>query len=225
MHMYTHIYISYDTCAYTYACLHIYTQRKHHYHWCFHALSIAESCDKVIVWKQEQSLDTFLEWAKCTFRINIIQNIITNTSMHHNNFTFLSPSCSLETYIHMLCGCISGIIFMNIGKFGKKIIEYIVRVKAFHWWNITSDWRLSCLLERLFRWRSNKTSKLRATALCEVTGGFLSQRVSNADNVSIQWRLCHEGRTRFCFSCITLCDGFRRVIFLCPLGLLHLYFR
>ena len=64
MHTYTHIYTSYGT--------------RFHIH--MHALSIAESCNKAIVWKQEQSLDAFLEWANCTFRINIINNIIPDTS-------------------------------------------------------------------------------------------------------------------------------------------------
>ena len=52
--------------------------------------------------------------------------------------------------------------------------------------------RLDCLLNRLFRRISKKTSKLRVTGLCEgnppVTGGFPSQRASNAENVSIWWR-------------------------------------
>ena len=49
----------------------------------------------------------------------------------------------------------------------------------------------------MFRRRSKKTSKLRVTDLSErnppVTGGFPSQRASNAENVSI-WR-CHHGMT------------------------------
>ena len=49
-----------------------------------------------------------------------------------------------------------------------------------------------CLLNRLFRCRSNKTSKLRVTGLCEgnspLTGEFPTQRTSNAENVSIWWR-------------------------------------
>ena len=49
-----------------------------------------------------------------------------------------------------------------------------------------------CLLNRLFRRRSKKTSKLRATGLCEenspVTGEFPAQMASNAENVSIWWR-------------------------------------
>ena len=49
-----------------------------------------------------------------------------------------------------------------------------------------------CLLNRLFRRRSKKTSKLRVTGLCEgnspVTGEFPVQRTSNVENVSIWWR-------------------------------------
>ena len=49
-----------------------------------------------------------------------------------------------------------------------------------------------CLLNRLFRHRSKKTSKFRVTGLCEgnspVTGEFPSQRPVNAVNVSIWWR-------------------------------------
>ena len=52
--------------------------------------------------------------------------------------------------------------------------------------------RLECLFNCLFRRRLKETSKLRVTGLCEgnppVTGGFLSQRVGNAKNVSIWWR-------------------------------------
>ena len=43
-----------------------------------------------------------------------------------------------------------------------------------------------CLLNRLFRRRSKKTSKLRVTGLCAgnspVTGEFPAQMVSNAEN-------------------------------------------
>ena len=49
-----------------------------------------------------------------------------------------------------------------------------------------------CLLNRLFRHRSKKASKLRVTGLCEenspVTGKFPAQRASNAENASIWWR-------------------------------------
>ena len=49
-----------------------------------------------------------------------------------------------------------------------------------------------CLLSRLFRRRSKKTSKLRVTGLCvgnlPGTGEFPAQMVSNAEYVSIWWR-------------------------------------
>ena len=49
-----------------------------------------------------------------------------------------------------------------------------------------------CLLNRLFRRRSKKTSKLRVTGLCARnspgTGEFPAQMASNRENVSIWWR-------------------------------------
>ena len=49
-----------------------------------------------------------------------------------------------------------------------------------------------CLLNRLFRRRSKKTSKLRVTGLCvgnsPGTGEFPAQMACNAENVSIWWR-------------------------------------
>ena len=53
-----------------------------------------------------------------------------------------------------------------------------------------------CLLDRLFRRKSKKTSKLRLTGLCEgnspVAGELPAQRASNAENVSIWWWLIME---------------------------------
>ena len=50
----------------------------------------------------------------------------------------------------------------------------------------------NCLLNRLFRHRSKKPSKLRVTGLCAGnspgTGEFPAQMASNAENVSIWWR-------------------------------------
>ena len=52
-----------------------------------------------------------------------------------------------------------------------------------------------CLLNRLFRRRSKKTSKLSVTGLwagnSPVTGEFHTQRSSSAENVSLWWR--HHG--------------------------------
>ena len=57
---------------------------------------------------------------------------------------------------------------------------------------VSNHRRFDCLLNRLFRRRSKKTSKLRVTGLCEgnspVTGEFPAQRASDAENVFIWWR-------------------------------------
>ena len=65
--------------------------------------------------------------------------------------------------------------------------------------DVSNHQRFDCLLNRLFRRRSKKTSKLRVTGLCEgnspVTGEFPAPRASNAENVSIWWRhhdICHN---------------------------------
>ena len=57
---------------------------------------------------------------------------------------------------------------------------------------VSNHRRLDGLLNRLPWWRSNKIPKLHVTGLCEgnlsVTEEFPSQRVSDAENVSIWWR-------------------------------------
>ena len=57
---------------------------------------------------------------------------------------------------------------------------------------VSNDQPHACLLKRLFKRRSKKTSKLRVTGLCagnsRVAGEFSAQRAGNAENVSIRWR-------------------------------------
>ena len=72
---------------------------------------------------------------------------------------------------------------------------------------VRNDQRLRCLLNRLFRHRSKKTSTLRVTGLCEgnpsVTGGPPLQRAGNVENICIWWRH-HNNKTNhnnnLCFS-------------------------
>ena len=58
--------------------------------------------------------------------------------------------------------------------------------------SVSNHQPLDCLLNRLFRGRSKKISKLRVTGLCAGsspgTGEFPAQMASNAENVSIWWR-------------------------------------
>ena len=57
---------------------------------------------------------------------------------------------------------------------------------------VSNHRRLDCLLKCLFMRRSQNSSKLCDTGLCDgnppVTGGFPSQRASNAETVSLWWR-------------------------------------
>ena len=58
--------------------------------------------------------------------------------------------------------------------------------------NVSNHQPRDCLLNRLFRRRSKKTSKLRVTGLCAGnspgTGEFPAQMASYAENYSIWWR-------------------------------------
>ena len=91
----------------------------------------------------------------------------------------------------------------------KQLPEWrLIMMSLPRWWLIISrvqlQWRHNgldgvsnhqprhCLLSRLFRRRSKKTSKLRVSGLCAwnspETGEFPAQRTSYAENVSIWWR-------------------------------------
>ena len=85
-------------------------------------------------------------------------------------------------------------------KTAKGFLICFVSLKtpnSIHWrhngpYSVSNHQPHDCLLNRLFRRRSKKTSKLRVTGLCvgnsPVTGEFPTQRASNTENVSIWWR-------------------------------------
>ena len=75
-------------------------------------------------------------------------------------------------------------------------VPYSVNANALQWrYSASNHQPRDCLLNRLFRHKPEKTSRLRVTGLCEgnspVTSEFPAQRASNAENVSIWWR--HHG--------------------------------
>ena len=85
-------------------------------------------------------------------------------------------------------------------KFNNGVAQYFTH--SLQWRHNEHDSVLNhqshdCLLNRLFRRRSKKTSKLRVTGLCvgnsPETGESPAQMASNAENVSIWWRH-HGGR-------------------------------
>ena len=117
------------------------------------------------------------------YRIMIIKNGLLNTL----------TGVQRSNYTHRLCLVFCcGLVMVN---FSMCFIFY-----HRHWCIYTLEWRhygldgLSnyqphhCLLNRLFKRRSNKISKHRVTGLCvgnsPVTGEFPAQMASNAENVS-----------------------------------------
>ena len=82
------------------------------------------------------------------------------------------------------------------------------------WWRhngrdgVSNHQPLDCLLNHLFRRRSEKTSKLHVTGLCAgnspATGEFPAQMASNAENVSIWWR--HNDMRKSLASALSDCD-------------------
>ena len=99
-------------------------------------------------------------------------------------------------------------VFNGYYLYAIQLLHSICSVKSLHWRHngrdsVSNHQPHDCLLNRLFRRRSKKTSKLRVTGLCvgnlPGTGEFPAQMASNAENVSIWWR--HHVLYRLLFPC------------------------
>ena len=73
-----------------------------------------------------------------------------------------------------------------------KILNFLLQWRHNGRDSVSNHQPRECLVNRLIRCRSKKTSKLRVTGLCAgnslETGEFPAQRASNAENVFIWWR-------------------------------------
>ena len=105
----------------------------------------------------------------------------------HGSFTMSSNSQEL------LIGSIWIISHRIFTPFGCSLISY----STLQWRHnecagVSNHQPHDCSLNRVFRHRSKKTSKLRVTGLCKgnspVTSEFHAQMTSNAENFSIWWR-------------------------------------
>ena len=121
--------------------------------------------------------------------------IITQITWLHFKIKWLDKSVwlNLETLVSDTIFCYFQIF---ISTWSTCFIHYLQR--PLQWRHNECDGVSNhryCLFNRLFRRRSKKASKLWVTGLFEgnppVTGGFPSERASNAENVSIWWR--HHG--------------------------------
>ena len=120
-----------------------------------------------------------------------------------SSFEHLSSKCLRMEFLGILTTKYLMRLFASQEDFSSC---YMLQAKStYNYWKTFSlQWRhndhdgvsnhqlYDCLHNRSFRCRSKKTSKLRVTGLCvgnsPVTGEFLTQRASNAENVSIWWR-------------------------------------
>ena len=132
----------------------------------------------------------------------------------HPNWTLRDPSRNDKRYNHRLL-CYNGNISIRMWSTfavhidSQELFHVCIYRLAYHrrlfnflhkllQWRqneidcISNHQRLDCLLNRFSRHRSNKTSKLRVSGLFDrnppLTGGFPTQKTSNAKNVSIWWR-------------------------------------
>ena len=135
-----------------------------------------------------------------------------------NYFSFIWTAPSLRVSEHCYCYAEWG----HTGQF-SGLVDKVCGILHLYWtiqdyqqlWEVTSKLAHDitvhgsvpnhqphdCLLSRLFRRRSKKTSKLRVTGLCAVnslvTGEFPGQMASNVENVSIWLR--NRGWFALCF--------------------------
>ena len=103
------------------------------------------------------------------------------------------------------------LLLMNKGEKGVFCDDsYCVQGVTLQWRqnghdSVSNHQPRDCLLNRLFRRRLKKTSKLRVTGLCvgnsPGTGEFPAQMASNAENVSIWWRHHDEEFPGTCIHC------------------------
>ena len=84
----------------------------------------------------------------------------------------------------------TGLAILTWGSDSSKISHYNDVIMGVS--RVSNHQPHGCVLNRLFRRRSKKTSKLRVAGLCvgnwPGTGEFPAQMASNAENVSIWWR-------------------------------------
>ena len=162
-----------------------------------------------MVWFTE--LKSYLESFISNY-LNVYVSIQSDPFKNHysfNIFNWWRPSQSAQPWLQLNVinveenGCMKYClqIFCSKGIETRAEIECLIRLfasfGALRWRHngpdsVSNHQPHDCLLNRLFRRRSKKTSKLRVTGLCvgnsPGTGEFPAQMASNAENVSIWWR-------------------------------------
>ena len=113
-------------------------------------------------------------------------------SSHHIIVSMVQLTWTINQ--HRLC-CPSGSLNNSVRqslRHGTSITRHTLQWRHNGLDSVSNHQSHDCLLNRLFRRRPKKPSKLRVTGLCAGnspgTGEFPAQMASNAENVSIWWR-------------------------------------
>ena len=103
-------------------------------------------------------------------------------------------------FIHPGNAYITSVSSYQVSHVSSTVKPLMAQIKCSSQWRhngrdaVSNHLPHDCLLNRLFRRKSKKTSKLHLTGLCEgntsVTGEFPGQKASSAENFSIWW--CHH---------------------------------
>ena len=142
-------------------------------------------CGQTKKWTQITSQIINIDMHKfiISFTIRVMQYKLWYIYKHWNDVL------KTHIYIHL---CTNTLKFHNNMSSKEKIL-FLLQWRHNEHDGISNHQPHDCLLKRLFRHRSRKTSKLRATGLCvrnsQGTGEFPAQKASNVENVSIWW--CH----------------------------------
>ena len=142
----------------------------------------------------------------CAWANNHVAGDLRRHRVHYDATVMITVYCTTDYLFKILCSISGGGVGVGADEF---LVHYFVWVILY-----AVDWPLAscmallwrhkgrdavsnhqphdCLLNRLIRSRSKKTSKLRVTGLrvgnSPVTGEFPAQMASNAESVSIWWR-------------------------------------
>ena len=143
--------------------------------WCFlwsaPEQKAKQTIETPVIWDAIALVMTSLQWAGEIGACSLVRH----TTVSRIGFAILLP-----VWLHYQC------------HLCKSITHTSLRWRQNGRDSVSNHQPQDCLLNRLFRRRSKKTSKLRVTGLYEGnsprTGEFPAQMASNAENISIWWR-------------------------------------
>ena len=181
---------------------------------------MASNAENVSIWWRHHdpmsntsaALHAALSCASTPTRPQLLTSILT-----HSDHVFLGlPEFLLQGIGTFVIDLVQDVVHckwwyhLSRGQRRTYVVSSVLSFSTFRWrhnehGDVSNHQPHDCLLKRLFRRRSKKTSKLRITGLCEGnspgTGEFPAQRASNAEKISNWWRH-HEQWSWGCFASV-----------------------